>query len=350
MRFIGNKENLVKNMYSIINSKNIYGEIFFDFFAGTTNVGKFFKSLNYKIYSSDILYFSYCLQYAYIKNNVVPKFEKLLDYLNIKNMYLFSDSNLELVLEYLNNIEPFEDFIYNNYTIGGTENKEYRRMYFSDENAKKIDAIRMEIEKWKNDDLINNNEYFILIASLIESVSFFSNVSGVYAAFQKKWDRRALKHFVLKPINLIFNDKENEIFIGNSIDIVKNINTDILYLDPPYNERQYAPNYHILETIARYDNPEIKGISGMRDYSSQKSSFCNKKTALADFEFIINNANYKYCILSYNNEGLMQKEDIIFIMSKLGKVDLIEFDYLKFKSNSNNKKKFIKEQLYILKI
>ena len=77
MRFIGNKENLVKNMYSIINSKNIYGEIFFDFFAGTTNVGKFFKSLNYKIYSSDILYFSYCLQYAYIKNNVVPKFEKL---------------------------------------------------------------------------------------------------------------------------------------------------------------------------------------------------------------------------------------------------------------------------------
>lgn len=350
MRFIGNKENLVKNMYSIINSKNIYGEIFFDFFAGTTNVGKFFKSLNYKIYSSDILYFSYCLQYAYIKNNVVPKFEKLLDYLNIKNMYLFSDSNLELVLEYLNNIEPFEGFIYNNYTIGGTENKEYRRMYFSDENAKKIDAIRMEIEKWKNDDLINNNEYFILIASLIESVSFFSNVSGVYAAFQKKWDRRALKHFVLKPINLIFNDKDNEIFIGNSMDIVKNINTDILYLDPPYNERQYAPNYHILETIARYDNPEIKGISGMRDYSSQKSSFCNKKTALADFEFIINNANYKYCILSYNNEGLMQKEDIIFIMSKLGKVDLIEFDYLKFKSNSNNNKKFIKEQLYILKI
>lgn len=185
MRFIGNKENLVKNMYSIINSKNIYGEIFFDFFAGTANVGKFFKSLNYKIYSSDILYFSYCLQYAYIKNNIVPKFEKLLDYLNIKNMYLFSDSNLEIILEYLNNIEPFEGFIYNNYTIGGTENKEYKRMYFSDDNAKKIDAIRIEIEKWKNDDLINDNEYFILISSLIESVSFFQ-MFLVYMRLSKK--------------------------------------------------------------------------------------------------------------------------------------------------------------------
>ncbi|ADG71704.1 DNA adenine methylase [Brachyspira murdochii] len=350
MRFIGNKENLVKNMYSILRSKNIYGEIFCDFFAGTANVGKFFKGLNYKIYSSDILYFSYCLQYAYIKNNTIPKFDKLLDYLNIKNNYLFSDSNLELILEYLNNIDSFEGFIYNNYTIGGTENKEYRRMYFSDENAKKIDAIRIEIDKWKNYNLINDNEYFILIASLIESVSFFSNVSGVYAAFQKKWDKRALKPFILKPINLIINEKENEVFFGNSINIIKNIKTDILYLDPPYNERQYAPNYHILETIARYDNPKIKGVSGMRDYSNQKSSFCNKKTALNDLEFIINNANYKYCILSYNNEGIMEKENIISVMSKVGKVDLIEFDYLKFKSNSNNNKKFIKEQLYILSI
>ena len=349
MRFIGNKENLVKNMYSILNSKNIYGQTFFDFFSGTANVGKFFKSLNYKVYSSDILYFSYCLQYAYIKNNTIPKFEKLLDHLSIRNMHLFSDSNLELVLEYLNNINSFEGFIYNNYSVGGTENKEYKRMYFSDENAKKIDAVRIEIEKWKNEYLINDNEYFILIASLIESVSFFSNVSGVYSAFQKKWDRRALKPFILKPINLIFNDKENEIFIGNSVSIAKYINTDILYLDPPYNERQYAPNYHILETIARYDNPKIKGISGMRDYSGQKSSFCNKKTALIDLDFIVNNANYKYFILSYNNEGIMQKEDIISVMSKLGKVDLIEFNYLKFKSNLRQNKKFIKEQLYILK-
>lgn len=349
MRFIGNKENLVKNMYSILNSKNIYGQTFCDFFAGTTNVGKFFKNLNYKIYSSDILYFSYCLQYAYIKNNTVPKFKKLLDYLNIRSMHLFYDSNLELILEYLNNIDLFEGFIYNNYTIRGTENKEYKRMYFSDENAKKIDAIRIEIEKWKNNDLINENEYFILIASLIESVSFFSNVSGVYSAFQKKWDRRALKPFILKPINLVFNNKENEIFIGNSINIVKDINTDILYLDPPYNERQYAPNYHILETIARYDNPEIKGVSGMRDYGAQKSSFCNKKTALIDLDFIVNNVNYKYCVLSYNNEGIMKREDIISTMSNIGYVELIEFDYLKFKSNSRQNKKFIKEQLYILK-
>ncbi len=127
---------------------------------------------------------------------------------------------------------------------------------------------------------------------------------------------------------------------------------DIIYLDPPYNHRQYAPNYHLLETIAKYDNPTIKGISGMRDYQNQKSTFCNKETALRDLETICQSKNYKYILLSYNNEGVMPQDDIIFIMSKYGDVIVEEYDYLRFKSNNNGTakyKKFIKEQIYILK-
>lgn len=85
----------------------------------------------------------------------------------------------------------------------------------------------------------------------------FSNVSGVYSAFQKKWDPRALKKFLLKPIKLVFNRGNNEVFNIDSMKLVPKIETDILYLDPPYNERQYAPNYHILETIAKYDSPNM---------------------------------------------------------------------------------------------
>jgi adenine-specific DNA-methyltransferase len=350
MRFIGNKENLLNTINHTLEQRNIKGKSFFDFFSGTTNVARFFKKKGYKVLSSDLLYFSYCLQYAYIKNNKEPDFKKLLPQLNIKQDKLFY-SPLDIVVEYLNNIKSDKGFIYNNYSPKGTSHLEIPRMYFSDENAKKIDAIRMQIEDWKNEKLLSNAEYFILISCLIESISFYSNISGVYAAFQKKWDKRALKPFLLRRIDLVFNDNKNEVFNVDSIKLVKDIDTDILYLDPPYNERQYAPNYHILETIAKYDNPVIKGITGMRDYVNQKSTFCSKDTALQSLDTIAKNAKYKYLILSYNSEGIMPQESIMKTLEKYGNVELVEFDYLRFKSNSNGDsktKKHIREQLYIL--
>jgi adenine-specific DNA-methyltransferase len=135
------------------------------------------------------------------------------------------------------------------------------------------------------------------------------------------------------------------------MDLVDNLNVDILYLDPPYNERQYAPNYHLLETIAKYDNPEIRGVTGMRNYSDQKSEFCNKDTALVALDRVAKNAKYKCLILSYNSEGVMPENEIISVLNKYGKVELKNIDYLRFKSNSNGDsrhKKVIQEQLYVL--
>ncbi|MDR3195849.1 MAG: DNA adenine methylase [Endomicrobium sp.] len=350
MRFIGNKKNLLDTINYTLEQKNIKGNSFFDFFSGATNVARFFKKKSYKVFSSDLLYFSYCLQYAYIKNNKEPKFSKLILQLNIKKDKLIY-SPLDIVVKFLNDIRPVESFIYNNYSVGGTSHLEKPRMYFSDDNAKKIDAIRIQIEDWKNNKLLTKEEYFILIACLIESVSFYSNVAGIYAAFQKKWDKRALKSFNLRTIELVYNDEKNEVFNTDSMQLISDIDTDILYLDPPYNERQYAPNYHILETIAKYDNPIIKGVTGMRDYSGQKSAFCNKETALQSLDKIAKTAKYKYLILSYNSEGIMPSKQIVETLQKYGNVELCEFDYLRFKSNFNGEsktKKHIQEQLYIL--
>lgn len=351
MRFIGNKERLVDWIYHTIKSNNIKGETFFDFFSGTSNVGRFFKKKDYKIVSSDLLYFSYVLQKAYLVNNETPKFETLLSKTNINSSLLFS-TNFNLVLEFLNDLPLKEGFIYNNYALGGTKELEKPRMFFIDDNAKKIDAIRIQIEEWKDNNLINENEYYILLACLIESVPFFANILGVFAAFKKDWDRRALKPFVLKPIKIFKTKKEHFAFNKSSIDLINEFKYDIIYLDPPYNQRQYAPNYHLLETIAKYDNPKIKGVSGMRNYDSQKSNFCNREKALFDLELILKSNNYKYVILSYNNEGIMPQERIIKIMEKYGDLKIEEYDYLRFKSNNNGEaknKKFIKEQLYILK-
>jgi len=350
MRFIGNKENLVEKIYQIMQSKSIVGNSFFDFFAGTTNVGKYFKKSGYQVFASDLLYFSFVLQRAYIQNNQDLTFEKLLNNIQTKNNSLFA-SPLNKVVDYLNNLEITEGFIFQNYTPKGSEKLQLPRMYFSNENGKIIDTIRQQIENWKTNDLITENEYFALLACLIETVPFYANVSGIYAAFQKQWDPRAIKKLQLRPIETVINNRTNYSFNDNSINLLEQVEADIFYLDPPYNERQYAPNYHILETIAKYDSPEIKGVTGLRNYENQKSAFCNSETALQELYKIAKKGKYSTLILSYNTEGIMPKQKIISVLEQFGKVELVEFDYLRFKSNNNGEskhKKYIQEQLYIL--
>ncbi|KAA6205118.1 MAG: DNA methyltransferase [Candidatus Tokpelaia sp.] len=350
MRFIGNKEKIVERLYHSLTKRGITGNTFFDFFAGTASVGRFFKKKGYEVFSSDILYFSYCLQKAYIENNNKPQFVTLRNFMKIEDYLLFS-SPLEIILNYLNSLEPVEGFIYQNYSPGGTAQLHQPRMYLSDENAKKIDAIRGQIEDWYLNKRVTESEYFILLACLIESVSLFANVAGVYAAFQKKWDPRALKKFELKPIEIMRGDKNNKVSYGNSMELLPSIETDILYLDPPYNTRQYAPNYHLIETIACYDNPKIYGITGMRPYEEQKSSFCNKEKALEDLDFIASTAHYKYLILSYNSEGIMPQNAIKATLENYGALDIDKFEYPRFKSHSHSEdklKKQIFEYIYIL--
>jgi adenine-specific DNA-methyltransferase len=353
MRYIGNKENIINKIYNILLDNNVEGEKFFDFFSGTTNVARFYKDLGYTVESSDVMYMSYCLQKAYIENNEEPLFKKIIQTLPQQSMgYKLFASPLDTVVNYLNQIPDVKGFIYNNYTPEGTKELEQPRMYFSNENGLRIDAIRQQIETWNKEELLSDTEYYILLTCLIETVSFYANVAGVYAAFHKKWDPRAIKRLELRTIKIHNNKKINKVYNSNSLDLLEFIDTDILYLDPPYNERQYLPNYHLVETIAKYDNPKIKGVTGMREYENKRSTFCNAKTALRDLETIIKTAKYKYLIMSYNSEGIMPQEEIINMMSKYGTVKLEQFQYARFKSNNNGlskTKKHIYEQLYILR-
>jgi adenine-specific DNA-methyltransferase len=348
MRFIGNKENLVPFIYQTLISKKITGDSIFDIFSGTSNVGRFFKKKNYRVYSSDLLYFSHVLQQAYIQNNAELPFTTLLSILQIKNNDLFSNP-LEKIIIALNQLPETEGFIYQHYTPSGTQDLNQPRLYFSDENGKRIDAIRQKIEEWYQQKLIDLAEYYCLLACLIETVPFYANISGVYAAFQKKWDKRALKTLQLCSIETIINTQTNAVYHNNSVELLDSIQADIFYLDPPYNQRQYAPNYHILETIAKYDNPKIKGVSGMRDYTQQKSLFCNAETGLNELSKIVTRGQFSTLVLSYNSEGIMPAEKIMSVLNQVGQVELVEFDYLRFKSHQNVNKKFVKEQLYILR-
>ena len=329
MNYIGSKYKLSDFISSSV--KSIVGEdlsdkIFCDLFAGTGVVGRNFKKEVKKVISNDMEFYSYVLNKNYIENHE------------------FLDN--EIYIKELNETNGEEGFIFNEYSENGKAN----RLYFSEHNGKKIDAIRTKIEFWKTEKKISSALYYFLLASLLESADKVANTASVYGAFLKKIKKTAQKELIIEPAIFEINSHSHEVYNEDSNLLIKKIKGDILYLDPPYNAREYGANYHLLNTIAKYDNFTPKGKTGLRDYS--KSAFCKKKEVEKSFDDLIKNANFKYIFLSYNNEGIMSSETIKKILSNYGKYDLLTTEYQRFradkKENRNHKASSTTEYLHIL--
>lgn len=329
MNYIGSKHRLANFIKS--NVRSVVGEdltpmVFCDLFAGTGSVGRNFKGEVRSVIANDVEFYSYVLLQNYIGN--------------------YSELNYRPWLLQLNEIPGKTGFITQFYSEGGKGG----RLYFSELNGRKIDAARLQIEAWKNSGEISENLYYFLLASLIESADKVANTASVYGAFLKKLKASAVKEMVIFPAIFETTKNQHQIFNRDANILLPELEGDILYLDPPYNHRQYGSNYHILNTIAKYDIFVPKGKTGVREYF--KSSYCKKNKVKRSFEKLIGDANFRYIFLSYNNEGLMPAEEIRKIMEKFGCYDLVAKDYKRFKADNNeNRNHFAsatKEYLHIL--
>ena len=319
MRYIGSKVKIVDQIEQLINSLHINKEnyTFFDAFSGTATVGNHFKD-KYKIIANDTLFSSYVLTQAKL-NTPDMKFSGL----KINPFEIFNDVSKQA-----------KGFIYNNYSLGGSE-----RMYFSEENAGRIDYIRLKIQEWYDSNKIDSKEYYYLIACLLESVSKVANVAGVYGAYLKKWDPRAIKPMKFIPVEMEKQDSkfENEVYNEKIEELINDISGDILYLDPPYTKNQYSVQYHLLETIALYDNPTIKGVTGARDTSKLTSDFSKSGNVHVAFEKIIARAKFKHIIMSYSSDGIMSKDYIESVLKRHGKPETLVFKKIEYKRYLNSK-------------
>ncbi len=330
MNYIGSKNKLskfIKKTVYEVAGNDLTEKVFCDIFAGTGIVGRNFKQEVKKVISNDFEYYSFVLNKNYIENHRP---------IEDKEKYLIQ----------LQELAPKKGFVYTNYCLGGNG----ERQYFSDENGLKIDAIRSKIEEWKNEKKIDAGLYFFLLASLLESADKVANTASVYGAYLKNLKKSAQKELNLVSANFDINKNSHEVFNEDSNILINKIEGDILYMDPPYNSRQYGANYHLLNTIALYDKFIPKGKTGLRDY--QKSEYCSKAKVHSAFEELIKNANFKYIFLSYNNEGLMTENEVKKIMSKYGKYDLSTTNYQRFKAdkdeNRDHKADKTTEYLHIL--
>lgn len=172
---------------------------------------------------------------------------------------------------------------------------------------------------------------------MIESSDDKANSASCYVAFLKHHKARAKKDMVFKPLVLTESKYPCRAIQGNANELISTIENDIVYLDPPYNSRQYAWYYHVLETLAKYDNPVVKGVTGMRDYKEQLSDYSSKTKVTKAFEELIKNTKSKWIFMSYNNDGLMDLETIKSIMSKKWEYGCFQKDYRKMITSDTEK-------------
>lgn len=340
MRYLGNKTDHLDFIETVLEKyKDKLEPTLFDGFGGTGSVTQYFNQKGYTVTSNDINDYSYKLCFS--RNNIT-----LMD-LTFKGLKM----NINDILNHLNTCKK-KGFIYENYSPNSSCN--YERKYFTNENAEIIDGIRCQIEEWYKSKQITQKEYIHLIAILIETTSLYSNIPGTYGAFLQKWDSRALKTLTL---NMEIHKKllchgdivNNKTYNSDIRDIVKTVQScNFMYLDPPYNERDYAKYYHVLETISKYDNPELKdNITGTKK-TSTKSKWCMKSSAINELDYVIRNTNAKVVLLSYNNEGIMKEEDIKTIFEKYGTYYNQKKEVKRFKCNKTQNNVVVYEYIHIL--
>ena len=331
MRYIGNKQKLLQFIEDTVREfqPDLKDKIFCDLFSGTATVAKHFKNKCSEIISNDYEQYSYVLQRNYIGNNIDENFDALI------KIY---DACVGVHGPLTEALSP-----------AGKE----KRMFFTEYNAKKIDAIRSLMDKERASGVINENQYYFLLCSLLESADSYSNTTGVYGAFLKKFNKRSAENLVLKAYKPIICNTKSIAYKGDSNTLIKNISGDILYLDPPYNNRQYSSNYHVLNYICDPNSIDIK-VNKHNKESKTALGTCNiskysrKTEALKTFEELISNSSFKKIFVSYNDEGIMSLEEVKSVLEKHGTYHLRTKEHKRYKSNKNTKNKNVIEYIHVL--
>lgn len=355
MNYIGSKYSLLPFIDETIRkTTGLADGTICDLFAGTGAVGAYFKKEGWRVIANDLQHYSYVRNCALLLPNGPLSFNGLTSEVpGLKEVE--ADARAVAVCAYLNALPAANGFIYSNYTLGGTKGQEFERLYFSDENGGRCDAIRQKLGLWHKKKVVSEPEFDYLLACLLEAIDKVANTASVYGAYLKKLKASALKPLKMEPLPIIPSDKLCEVHCEDANTLIQHIEGNVLYLDPPYNSRQYSANYHMLETISRYDNPTIKGKTGLRNYDSQKSAYSSRRQVAEAFRTLVEAARFDWIFLSYNNEGLLSPEDIETIMSGLGDYGVATKEYGRFRADRDSKERNYKadtvtEYLHYVKV
>jgi len=339
LNYIGSKFQLLDWLTSIVQEKtgwtSFEGKTVADLFGGTGIVSYHFRKLGAAVISNDAELYSSIITKAFTRSCYTDTCKKVLDQLQ-KDL----DDKKEHVGFVTLHYSPYE----------GNERK-----FFTVANAKRIDYLRKRLEEMKS--TLSEDDYTFLLASILLGADAVSNVPAVYGCYLKSFKSKATKDLVLTQIHTRSSvaAEGSQTFHSDVLntEFLRSFTSDVVYLDPPYNERQYSKNYFPLNIIAKTPEllvgQELKGKTGIPS-DCFISPFCKKgATVEKAFDTLVRELKTQWVFLSYNSESLVSKEKMLTLLKKYGEVSIIERDYKRFKSFEYNKDTSIQEYLFCLK-
>lgn len=324
-RYIGSKHKLIEWIFSIIN-KECSGNSFADIFAGTGVVSAVATKHFGKVLLNDFLHSNYAIYRAFFGNEVWDK------------------NKINSIIKSYNNI--YSDDLEDNYF-----SKNFGGKFFSNNSAKIIGFIRENIEENKNN--LTEREYYMLIASLLYTADKIANTVGHFDAYFKK--EFINDSFFMKPIDPI-DTREISIFQEDTNVLAKKIKADVVYIDPPYNSRQYSRFYHVLETLTKWDKPKLYGVA-LKPDPENMSDYC-RNNAKDKFAELVRDLDVQYLVVSYNNtydsksnssRNKITLQEIENILKIKGPTKAFEKNYRHFNAGNTNFNNH-KEYLFVTKV
>jgi adenine-specific DNA-methyltransferase len=348
MRYIGNKTRLLPFILGALRRLGIPPGTAHDAFAGTAAVGRALKAAGWRVASSDLMSYSYVFQQAYVVAQDVASFAELSRQEPEVRRAIRAwpgdpaasprANALCAVGEYLAlQRGPESGFVTANFSpVGG-------RMYFSEANAGRIDAARSALHLWKERGWIDDSIHYILLAGLLEGADRVANTAGVYAAYIKSWQPNAKRPLSIVPELPVRGVRGSTAHRGDAVSLAGALGpVDLLYIDPPYNGRQYPGYYHVPELIARgwFDGPvALRGKTGLLPADGQQSAWCSPRRVKPALAELLAATSATHVLVSYNSEGLLPDAELRAVLTEAsvdGKVRRFSKSYRRYRADSDH--------------
>lgn len=332
-RYLGNKTRLTPWITSVVSDLIGSSGLIADLMCGTGSVSQALAGAGYEVVAGDQLYFP-CL---HAKARLLFQDESI-----------FNDFEMSYdeSIDHLNRLPQIDGFFSKEFGAGGRPaNGRPPRLYFSKENAQRIDAIRAQIKEWRQSG-VNPMVCDLLLHDLILATNQVANISGTYGYFQSRLSSASMKPIVL-TVSSPAPPGRHRVVNGSVFDTTKDLEVDLLYLDPPYTKRQYAGNYHIPETIAQEDMPSPVGDGGLREWSSLASPFCYRRRAVEAIEAVMRGSRAAIVMWSYSSDGQVPLVVFQRTLAAFGAVEVRSANLPRFRSNSGGQGGTVDEYLLI---
>ncbi len=325
-RYIGNKTRLLPWLTDLIAAEIPAGGTAADLMCGTGSVAAALRAQGYRVVAADLMTFA--VQHARVRLKLAraPQFRKV------------GRGSYGQVLEELNGLPPAPGFFHREYGPDGEPSAGCKpRQYLSAENAARLDSILGRLGCLEAEDRLSENEAALLRHDVVLATNRVANIAGTYGHYWSQWTRAALTPLELRPATFDSRSRTDHVVTqGRAEDVAGSVTADICYLDPPYTKRQYAANYHLIETIARGDQPEAVGASGLRPWRDQYSDFCSKVRLWDAFAEVIEGVDAPKVLISYSEDGLIARDDMLDFLSDFGHVACRQISFPRFRSNQSD--------------